>query len=272
MQTARNYGVLRTQRRVLSMAGDGVGQTKSPFGLCESASGGVLVCDYGNHRLQELFMNEQSPRVVLTYPPNKGAVAIVRLGENFGVLDAAHQLRVVRGNGTVLSTAGAKGNSPMQFNCPFDVRVLPNGNILVSDQVNNRLQVLDPTGTKFIKTMAVAPEVKLNHPRGLAVSPDGRIYVVDHVNDRVVVLSPEGALLRQLTTGPDGTPLSRPFGVALDAFGNALVADWNNSRIVVFGPDGETSAFNTPGRPRAVLVDSSSNVLVSLEEGQVLLY
>ncbi len=270
-QVARNYASFRHNQKVLSNPGENVGQTRMPFGLCESSSGGVMVCDFGNHRLVEHFIDDRPARLVTTYTANKGAVGICKLGDSYVTVDANHQLKIIRSNGTVAMTTGGKGSGLSNLWCPFDVRLLPSGQLIVSDQLNNRVQIVETSG-KFVRTLAFPSEIKLNHPRGLAVDKNGRIYVADHVNDRVVVVTAEGTLVRVLT-GSEGDTLSRPFGLALDDFGNLLVADWSNSRIVVFQIDGDGfTSFGTPGHPRAVAVDGDGNVLVSLEEGQVLMY
>jgi sugar lactone lactonase YvrE len=270
-QPCRNYGALREPRRMVAQPGDGVGQTRGPFGMCENGSGGLLVCDFGNHRLQEIFLDDRPARVVATYSQSKGAVAVTRLGDNYAVVDAAHQLRVLRADGSLVTTLGSKGAGPTNLNCPFDVRVLPSGSLVVSDQLNNRLQIVEPSGARFERVLPLSA-VELNHPRGLAVGPDGSIYVVDHANDRVVVLAPDGVFLRELITGPDRRALERPFSVAIDAQGTALVADWGNSRIVAFPAAAPAQAFPTPGHPRSITIDSDGNVFVALEEGQIIMY
>ena len=61
-----------------------------------------------------------------------------------------HKLRVHRieagGTLTLLHTFGGKGAGPKQFSCPVRMCLVPNGNLLVCDRANNRVQELTGLG------------------------------------------------------------------------------------------------------------------------------
>ncbi len=70
------------------------------------------------------------------------------------------------------------------------------GNLFVSDTLNNRVQVFDADG-KFIRAFGKAGDGPgyFARPKGIAVDSDGHVWVADAVQDRVQVFTPEGQLL-----------------------------------------------------------------------------
>ena len=215
-----------------------------------------------------MYTDGRPPRTTASYTFGKSAVGIAPRGENYLLVDAKHQVSMVRSDGSIMWSVGSKGSGKGALNCPYGVVDL-GSLIAVSDQNNHRVCLLDSSG-KFVRVLT---NQTLNHPRGLALDRVGNIVVADHANDRVLVLTPEDSCVRVLgSAGAERGQLHRPFDVAVDAVGNILVADWGNSRVVVFGPDGEASHFSTPGKPQGICVDHNGNVIVSLAEGQIILY
>ena len=54
-----------------------------------------------------------------------------------------HRLQVFEVNGKFLGKSGTKGGNIGEFNYPTSVAVLRNGQIVVSDSSNNRIQVME---------------------------------------------------------------------------------------------------------------------------------
>jgi tripartite motif-containing protein 71 len=241
--------------------------------MCPSGDGGVAVCDFGNNRIQIVYPDGRPTRLFTTMKEGKGAVGITNYDGTFIVVDAKHQLSQLRFDGAPGWSMGSKGDKLGMFNHPFGVASLPDGRIVVSDQNNHRLQLLDVTGKPLATLGAGKQNVQLlNHPRGLAIDSNGHIVVTDHANDRIIVLSISDECVHvRGSSGSGRGQLNRPFDVAVDAAGNILVADWGNSRIVVFAPNGDASHFTVPGKPQGVCVENG-NVVVSLGEGQILVY
>ena len=69
-----------------------------------------------------------------------------------------------------LKTIGSRGSGPGQFKYPTSVAVDGNGNWLVADRNNNRLQLLAPGGTHLqtIGSEGSGPG-QFNYPQGVAV-------------------------------------------------------------------------------------------------------
>jgi len=110
------------------------------------------------------------------------------------VYDADPPYKLLRRIGT-----GGKEHTlttPGDFAKPTNVAVDQDGNLYVTDTLNNRVQIFDPDGT-FIRTFGKAGDGPgyFARPKGIAVDKDGHIWVADAVQDRVQVFSQEGQLL-----------------------------------------------------------------------------
>ena len=66
--------------------------------------------------------------------------------------------RVLRISGVdgshVVWAVGSKGSGPDSFDCPFDVAMLLDGCIAVSDKANTRIQVLDAATGRVLRQLA----------------------------------------------------------------------------------------------------------------------
>jgi uncharacterized protein (TIGR03663 family) len=132
--------------------------------------------------------------------------------------------------------------APGTFVEPWGISMDSNGNVLVADTWNHRIQKFDPQG-KFLLQWGVpgGPGDGLDRfwgPRGIAIAQDGRIYVTDTGNKRVVVFSPDGKALFEFDTSGDAQ-LDEPVGIAVGPDGNIYIADTWNMRVVIFSPDGK---------------------------------
>ena len=95
----------------------------------------------------------------------------------------------LEGPDDVVHTIGSNGSGPGQLNCPGGVAVDGDGNILVADQSNHRVQVLRADGThiRTIGSRGSGPG-QFSRPSGVAMDGDGNVLVADSGNNRVQVL------------------------------------------------------------------------------------
>ena len=245
--------------------GTGVGAVSNPYGICESVDGGIMVCDYSNNRIQELFLDGRAPRVVVAFQDCTTPFAITRCEAADYIVtdDAKHRVFRMDGQGTIKwTTGGAQGSGVNQFNQPYGVTVLMDGRVVVADCSNNRLQVLRADTGAVVGTITRSDGTAWSNPWGIVADDRGQIYVAEYGNCRVVVVKTDGTVARTLGSfGRGEGQLRNSFGIALDSNVNVLVADLNG--IVVFRPDGSSVSFPTPdGAPTDVLVTSSNRVVV----------
>jgi DNA-binding beta-propeller fold protein YncE len=172
---------------------------------------------------------------------------------------------------------GGRGAGKGEFDSPTAMAVDPNGNILVADTGNGRIEKFSPNGT-FVTSIGQfeAPNgIAIDHtgniyvaeigskhrvqklgsdgtfiaewapgfygPRRIAIGPDNSVYVVDSGHNRIVKFSPDGQVLASWGTEGSGDGQFKGFSsVAADPINNKVyVADSLNKRIQVFDSDGK---------------------------------
>ena len=118
------------------------------------------------------------------------------------VYDADPPYKLLRKMGT-----GGKEHTlttPGDFARPSNVAVDQEGNLYVSDTLNDRVEIFDAEGA-FIRTFGKAGDGPgyFARPKGIAIDGDGHVWVADAVQNRVQVFTPEGRLL--IWMGEPGT-------------------------------------------------------------------
>ncbi len=97
-----------------------------------------------------------------------------------------------------LGTAGKAHTltTPGDFAAPTNAAVDQDGNLYVSDTLNNRVEVFDADG-KFSHEFGKAGDGPgyFARPKGVAIDVDGHVWVADAMQDRVQVFTKEGRLL-----------------------------------------------------------------------------
>ena len=172
---------------------------------------------------------------------------------------------------------GGKGTGKGQFDSPTGIAVDPNGNVLVADTGNRRIEKFSPNGAfvtdigQFEAPNGIAidragniyiAEIGSKHcvqklgpdgtfiakwapelygPRKIAIGPDDSIYVVDSGRNRIVKFSPDGQVLASWGSEGSGDGQFRGLSsVAVDSINSKVyVADPLNSRIQLFDSNGK---------------------------------
>ena len=252
---------------MIASKGDAVGQVKRPYCMCLSHTGdSIVLCDFCNCRIQEFYLDERPPRVIVQYTDGTSPMGIARCdnGDYIVTDDGNHCVLRIDSNGTTGWAVGSQGSGRDQFNCPRGVCILFDGRVVVADNNNNRLQVLNADTGAVMGTLARSDGEVWKGPRDITTDAQGLIYVVERANHRVVVISAEGHVVRTLGSYGDGPgQLNYPAGVAVDGGGNVIVADQFHHRIVVFHPDGTSTHLATPASAFSVVIAKKNSLMVS---------
>ena len=135
---------------------------------------------------------------------------------------------------------GKEGLGEGMFKYPVGVAVSDGNEMVVTDQLNHRVQVFDSNGT-FLRSYGRkgGNDGEFYCPMGIAIDKDRQIFVADRNNHRVQIFSWEGRHLGSFGgQGSLDSQLFYPWGLSLDSTGNVIVADTGNKLIKIFTPDG----------------------------------
>jgi trimeric autotransporter adhesin len=204
-------------------SGDG-GQATSaqlnfPMGVAVDSSGNLFIADFLNNCIRKV----SSSGIITT----------------------------IAGNGVAGFSGDGGPASSSQLKNPSSVAIDSNGNILVSDNGNQRIREISTSG--IITTIAgngssgfsgdggQASSAQLYNPVGIAPDSAGNLFIGDNSNNRIRKVDSSGIITTVAGNGSlgysgDGGPatsakINQPTGVSVDSTGNLFIADYGNGRI-----------------------------------------
>ena len=127
------------------------------------------------------------------------------------------------------------------------------GNILLADDFNHRIQIYDP---QFNLITSFGEKGKkqgqLQYPKGIAVDKEGNIFVADSWNHRIQKFDSQGKPLLSFGSCGDGKgELNEPYEILIDSSGTLIVVERYNHRIQFF--DGHGKSLGWIGQRGTVL-------------------
>jgi hypothetical protein len=128
---------------------------------------------------------------------------------------------------------GVTGSGPNQLNTPVQATFLPNGHVLITDQVNERIievtrhhHIVFQYGQTGVTGIGAG---QLNNPNSAELLENGHILIADENNNRAIEITRGGSIVATFTGG--GTFSGVAFASRLED-GHTLITDSNNNRIV----------------------------------------
>ena len=105
-----------------------------------------------------------------------------------------HCVLIYDKEGKFVRKLGCYGQNLGQFNIPTGVTYLNDDEILVADQLNNRIQQFNVKTGNFVKSFGKrgTGEGELQNPLTVCLDSEGRVVVADCKNDRIQVLTKDG--------------------------------------------------------------------------------
>lgn len=182
------------------------------------------------------------------------------------------------------SVAGHKdaARAASLFNGPIDVATDRQGNIYVSDRINNRIRKISVTGN--VITLAgngiagfadgEGLSAQFNSPFGIDVDDQGNVYVADNSNNKIRKITPSGYVSTVAGSGAYGfldgpantARFASPYDVAVDKSGNIFVTDHANHRIRKISTNGNVSTFAGNGNSNQIIDGIGTNAQFNFPE------
>lgn len=161
----------------------------------------------------------------------------------------------------LLSAFGSGGSENGQFSAPRGAAIAKNGNVLVLDTSNNRVEEFSQAGKYESKFGTLGSgNGQLKAPYGIAVDSKGNVWVTDWGNNRVEEFNEKYEFLRTFgwgvtdakaefeictvsckagIAGTGAGQFKEPKGIAVTAAGRVYVSDAANNRVETFKEKGE---------------------------------
>jgi hypothetical protein len=152
-------------------------------------------------------------------------------------------LLVDRGGTTVWQYGqfGVTGFGPNQLNTPVQNTYLPNGNVLITDQGNERIIEVRRSDNAIVwqygenGVVGIGPN-QLSNPNAAELLANGHILISDENNNRAIEVTHATPSQIVATFTAQGTVSGVAFASRLPN-GNTLLTDSNNNRIVEVAPN-----------------------------------
>lgn len=174
---------------------------------------------------------------------------------------------------------GKVGMNPGEFNMPNGLCVSDQGEVIVVENLGNRVQIFDAEGRFLLKFggQGLRPG-QFRLPNGIAIDKDDKIYVADSSNHRIQIFQKSGkgdnlriTYLKTLGTGKAGNAdgqFNYPTGVCInERDGTIHVADMNNHRVQIFDKESNfLRKFGKKGSGMAEMNQPSGIALTSQGE------
>jgi DNA-binding beta-propeller fold protein YncE len=175
--------------------GKGPGQFIYPTDIAFDEKGHIFVSEYGDNDRIQVF--DQKGDFLYTFgKPGRGPGELARpqsmvIDDGLVyVTDASnHRLSVFKTDGTFVRTMGSIGAGLGQFRWPYGLAEDKQGNLVVVEFGNNRVQLVDKKTGQGLKVWGAAGRSpgELAYPWAVAVDKRGRIVTVDAGNNRLQV-------------------------------------------------------------------------------------
>lgn len=192
--------------------------------------------NYGRYQDEEAAAVQLQGKPITASPLNEPRDIDVDAYGNIYIADFRNYRAVVLAPDFRIRTVvgGTKGSEPRMFNDPCGIASDSEGNIIVADTWNGRVQKFTRTG-KFLWQVR-----DLFAPRAVATDTAGNIYVVESGNCAIHALSPNGTKITTWGSRGEGPgQFQEPIGIAVSDAGEVFVCDTWNRRVQVFSTTGK---------------------------------
>ncbi len=211
----------------------------SPVGLAVDGLNGVWITDSGIGNVLHLDLESGRLKTMLEPDVVRQPVGIAVTGsDRLVVVDTSrHQLVWLTRQGDLIGYEGKRGDGPGEFNFPTMVATGLNGELMVADTLNFRIQFRRSDGVWTRSVGGVGDGTGyLARPKGLGIDQHGNLYVAGGYYSNLSIFDYFSGDFN-LSIGRVGTAPGEfrlPIGLFLDDEDRLFVADSQNARVQVF--------------------------------------
>ncbi|KNZ69352.1 NHL repeat containing protein [Thermincola ferriacetica] len=225
-----------------------------------------------NLKFQSVAVNQENK--IIYYGPQEDPFSwpvgiAVHKGQIY-IADAnRHRIRIFTPEWRLVKNIGHYGKKKGELGYPVGIAVNSEGEIFVSEVVNNRIQVFSPEGA--FKSFFPQRKVDIKSPTAIAIDKSDNVLVFDRGDHFIKVFDRTGKLLFKFG-GPGSSPgqLKFAMGIAVLPNGNICVSDSGNRRIQFFDKQGKflaqfaggTDGLNGFALPRGIAAINNEKVAV----------
>jgi hypothetical protein len=158
---------------------------------------------------------------------------------------ADNRVIVVNQSGRIVwqyGQAGVAGSGPNQLNVPVFAIQLPNRNIMIVDQANNRVIEVGRFSKRIVWSYGPSSGPgALNNPNSAELLRNGHVLIADENNNRVIEITRSGHIVWQYGSGSPSVTSPLQFAAFASRLpnGDTLITDSGHSRIVQVSEDKE---------------------------------
>ena len=132
--------------------------------------------------------------------------------------------------------AGVTGSGPNQLNTPVQATALPGGDVLITDQANERVIEVTPDHRIVwqygMTGVTGAGADQLNNPNSAELLDNGHVLIADENNNRVIEVSRNHHIVWSYGSPSDTATLNGAAFASRLPNGHTLITDSNNNRVV----------------------------------------
>lgn len=239
----------------------------------------VVIEDPDKKQIFGDIYDRQNGNYSITYRPTVEGNHILHItirGQN--IMDSPFSLVVKCGRnynkvGLPIFQFGTEGEEGGQLCRPWGVCCDREGNIIVADRSNNRIQVFNRKGN-FMQTFGSAGSRngQFDRPAGVCTDNQNRVIVADKDNHRIQIFKIDGTFLLKFgERGSKNGQFTYPWDTAANSEGQILISDTRNHRVQLFSPDGtflNKYGFEGPlwkhfDSPRGVTFNHEGHIVVT---------
>ena len=243
--------------------GRGKEQLNCPRGVTvDNETGNIYIADHYNNCVKVF---DSTGKYLFKFGDNEGEgkiylpLCVAICGDRILISQRSHCILNYQLNGKFISKIGKYGNGELEFNCPFGLTIdESNGNIYVSDYINNRIQILSQD-FRFISQFG---KDILKSPRDVRLSKE-YIFVLDGSNPCLHLFSYNHILQKSVISRGEGMQVIYPCFFFIDQTDNILISDCDSHSIHIFNKEFQLiHEISVSPNPMGITVDKRGRVIV----------